>query len=54
MVKSKSSRKTLSFSVSAKEYSDFWYIAELLGESKKKPTLLKMMDIIKKQYNISN
>jgi hypothetical protein len=51
MVK-KSTRKTLSISVTVEEYSDFWYIGELLGKSKKKDIFLEMMRIIKQQKRI--
>lgn len=47
MVTKKSPRKTLSFSVTGKEYSDFWYLAELLGKTKKKEIFLEMIKIVK-------
>ena len=44
--------KHLRFELSAKEYSDFWYIAELLGKSKKKEIFIEMMKIVKEQKRI--
>jgi len=44
--------KHLRFELSAKEYSDFWYIAELLGKSKKKDIFIEMMEIVKKNRRV--
>jgi len=46
MVKKKTS-KTLSFPVTTKQYADFWYAAELLGESDKKRAFIKMIEYIR-------
>jgi len=46
-VPKKSKVKTLSIKLTVKEYSDFWYVASLLGESEKKPAFLKMLAKLK-------
>jgi len=50
--KSKRTIKHLRFELSAGEYSNFWYIAELLGKSKKKDIFLEMMRIVKEQKKV--
>ena len=45
--KPKSKTKVLSIRLSLKEYSDFWYVASLLDESKKKPAFIKMLNKLK-------
>ena len=40
--------KNLLIKMTAKEYSDFWYIGSLLGKSKKKDIFLEMIAFIKK------
>ena len=45
-IKNKKS-KTLSIKLTVKQYSDFWYIAGLLGESAKKPAFIKMLSKLK-------
>ena len=45
--------KHLRFELSMKDYSDFWLVASILGESKKKPTLLKMVKTIKEQHGFT-
>lgn len=40
--------KNLLIRLTAKEYSDFWYIGELLSLSKKKDIFLGMMEFVKK------
>lgn len=42
-----SETKTLSFRLTIKQYSDFWYVAALLDEKRKKPAFLKMLNKLK-------
>jgi hypothetical protein len=46
--KDKPKGKNLLLELTTKEYSDFWYIGELLGKSKKKDIFIGMMDFVKK------
>jgi hypothetical protein len=41
-------KKNLRFELTIKEYSDFWYIGELLGKGKKIEILLEMMAFVRK------
>jgi hypothetical protein len=46
--KDKPKGKNLLLELTTKEYSDFWYIGELLGKSKKKDIFIGMMEFVKK------
>jgi len=46
--KDKPKGKNLLLDLTTKEYSDFWYIGELLGKSKKKDIFIGMMEFVKK------
>jgi hypothetical protein len=46
--KSKPKGKKLLLDLTTKEYSDFWYIGELLGKTKKRDIFIGMMDFVKK------
>jgi len=46
--------KHLRLKLTTKEYSDFWYVVWLLGESKKKDGFLKMISKIKELYGELN
>jgi len=50
MVKSKPKTKTLSFTLTPKQYGLFWEIVGILGEEKKLPAFLKMLEVIKEMY----
>jgi len=41
------SNKTLSFTLTTKEYSDFWYVASLINKTRKKEVLLELMRLAK-------
>jgi len=47
----KSKPKTLSFSLTPKQYGLFWEIVDILGEEKKLPAFLKMLEAIKEMYS---
>lgn len=46
--KDKPKGKKLLLDVTTKEYSDFWYVGELLGLTKKRDIFLGMMEFVKK------
>jgi len=48
--KQKPKTKQLVFNLTTKQYSDFWYVVSLLGESQKKKAFLKMLADIKRLY----